>query len=111
MPDPAPVTIATLLMMRTSPLMVRRASSPGPPPERANEVQLLRSRERPEAKEGGRMSIEIAVIGPQRPFVLEALEREFTVHNVSQHADKIAALGPAAARVRATVTNAMAGLS
>ena len=57
------------------------------------------------------MSIEIAVIGPQRPFVLDALEREFTVHNVSQHADKIAALGPAAARVRGTVTNAMAGLS
>ena len=28
------------------------------------------------------MSIEIAVIGPQRPFVLEALEREFTVHKV-----------------------------
>jgi hydroxypyruvate reductase len=57
------------------------------------------------------MSIEIAVIGPQRPFVLEALEREFTVHNVSEHADKIAALGAAAARVRATVSNAMAGLS
>jgi hydroxypyruvate reductase len=57
------------------------------------------------------MSIEIAVIGPQRPFVLEALEREFTVHNVSEQADKIAALGAAAARVRATVTNAMAGLS
>jgi hydroxypyruvate reductase len=57
------------------------------------------------------MSIEIAVIGPQRPFVLEALEREFTVHNVSEQADKIVALGPAAARVRATVTNAMAGLS
>jgi hydroxypyruvate reductase len=57
------------------------------------------------------MSIEIAVIGPQRPFVLEALEREFKVHNVAGRADKIAALGPAAERVRGAVTNAMAGLS
>ena len=29
------------------------------------------------------MSVEIAVIGPQRPFVLETLEREFLVHKVS----------------------------
>ena len=35
------------------------------------------------------MSVEIAVIGPQRPFVLDALEREFTVHQVWQKADKI----------------------
>ena len=26
------------------------------------------------------MSVELAVIGPQRPFVLETLEREFVVH-------------------------------
>jgi lactate dehydrogenase-like 2-hydroxyacid dehydrogenase len=57
------------------------------------------------------MSIEIAVIGPQRPFVLEALEREFTVHKVWQAADKIAALQPVAAGIRGAVTNAMAGLS
>jgi lactate dehydrogenase-like 2-hydroxyacid dehydrogenase len=57
------------------------------------------------------MSVEIAVIGPQRPFVLEALEREFTVHRVWQEADKIAALRPVAAGVRGVVTNAMSGLS
>ena len=57
------------------------------------------------------MSVEIAVIGPQRPFVLEALEREFTVHQVWQEADKVAALRPVAAGVRGVVTNAMSGLS
>jgi hydroxypyruvate reductase len=57
------------------------------------------------------MSVEIAVIGPQRPFVLDALEREFTVHQVWQEADKIGALRPVAAGVRAVVTNAMTGLS
>jgi lactate dehydrogenase-like 2-hydroxyacid dehydrogenase len=57
------------------------------------------------------MSVEIAVIGPQRPFVLDALEREFTVHRAWQEADKIAALRPVAAGVRGVVTNAMSGLS
>jgi hydroxypyruvate reductase len=57
------------------------------------------------------MSVEIAVIGPQRPFVLDALEREFTVHQVWQEADKIAALRPVAANIRGAVTNAMTGLS
>ena len=57
------------------------------------------------------MSIEIAVIGPQRPFVLEALQREFTVHDAIEQADKIAALRPAAGRIRGVVTNAMTGLS
>ena len=57
------------------------------------------------------MSVEIAVIGPQRPFVLEALEREFTVHQVWQEADRTAALAPVAAGVRGVVTNAMTGLS
>jgi lactate dehydrogenase-like 2-hydroxyacid dehydrogenase len=57
------------------------------------------------------MSVEIAVIGPQRPFVLEALEREFTVHDAIAEPDKVAALRPAAARVRGVVTNAMTGLS
>jgi hydroxypyruvate reductase len=57
------------------------------------------------------MSIEIAAIGPQRPFVLEALEREFTVHKVWEQPDRIAALAPLAAGIRGAVTNAMAGLS
>ncbi len=57
------------------------------------------------------MSVEIAVIGPQRPLVLEALTREYQVHNAIEAKDKIAALKPAAERLRAVVTNAMTGLS
>ena len=57
------------------------------------------------------MSVEIAVIGAQRPFVLEELERDFTVHRVWEAADKVGALAPVAARVRGVVTHAMAGLS
>jgi glycine cleavage system aminomethyltransferase T len=34
------------------------------------------------------MSVEIAVIGPQRPFVLETLERDFVVHKVFDAPDK-----------------------
>jgi lactate dehydrogenase-like 2-hydroxyacid dehydrogenase len=56
------------------------------------------------------MSVEIAVIGPQRPFVLETLEREFLVHKVFDAPDKAAALQPVAERIRGVVTNAMAGL-
>jgi hydroxypyruvate reductase len=56
------------------------------------------------------MSVELAVIGPQRPFVLETLEREFTVHKVMDAPDKAAALQPVAERIRGVVTNAMAGL-
>jgi hydroxypyruvate reductase len=57
------------------------------------------------------MSVEIAAIGVQRPFVLEALEREFVVHKVWEEANRIAALRPAAGRIRGVVTNAMTGLS
>jgi hydroxypyruvate reductase len=57
------------------------------------------------------MSVEIAVIGMQRPFVLEALEKEYQVHNVLAAPDKIAALRPAAGRIRGVATNAMTGLS
>ncbi|MGH6920664.1 MAG: NAD(P)-dependent oxidoreductase, partial [Geminicoccaceae bacterium] len=56
------------------------------------------------------MSVEIAAVGAQRPFVLEALEREFVVHKVFDAPDLAAALGPAAGRVRGAVSNAMAGL-
>ncbi|MEM8949066.1 MAG: 2-hydroxyacid dehydrogenase [Pseudomonadota bacterium] len=56
------------------------------------------------------MSEEIAVIGAQRPEVQAALEAEFTVHNVHQEADRAAALQPVAERIRAVVTNAMAGV-
>jgi hydroxypyruvate reductase len=57
------------------------------------------------------MSVEIAVIGPQRPLVLDALTKEYQVHNVIEAQDKIAALKPAAERIRGVVTNAMTGLS
>ena len=56
------------------------------------------------------MSVEIAVIGAQRPFVQEALEQEFTVHNMSDQADQVAALRPVAERVRGVVSHAMVGL-
>ena len=57
------------------------------------------------------MSVEIAVIGPQRPFVLDALGREYTLHKVWEEEDRIAALRPVVGRVRGVVTNAMSGLS
>ncbi len=57
------------------------------------------------------MSVEIAVIGPQRPLVLEALTKEYQVHNVIEAQDKIAALKPVAGRIRGVVSNAMTGLS
>jgi hydroxypyruvate reductase len=56
------------------------------------------------------MSVELAVIGPQRPSVLETLEREFVVHKAFDAPDKAAALQPVAERIRGVVTNAMAGL-
>jgi lactate dehydrogenase-like 2-hydroxyacid dehydrogenase len=57
------------------------------------------------------MSVEIAVIGPQRPLVLDALTKEYQVHDVIEAKDKVAALKPVAERVRGVVTNAMTGLS
>lgn len=56
------------------------------------------------------MTAEIAVIGVQRPEVQAVLEAEFTVHNVHQEPDRAAALKPIAERIRAVVTNAMAGV-
>jgi hydroxypyruvate reductase len=56
------------------------------------------------------MSVEIAAIGVQRPFVLEALEQEFVVHKVWDAPDRAAALRPLADRIRGAVSNAMAGL-
>jgi lactate dehydrogenase-like 2-hydroxyacid dehydrogenase len=57
------------------------------------------------------MSVEIAVIGMQRPFVLEALRNEYQVHDVLAAPDKVAALRPVAERIRGVATNAMTGLS
>ena len=57
------------------------------------------------------MPVEIAVIGAQRPFVLEALKSEFEVHDLIEAPDKVAALRPVAERIRGVATNAMTGLS
>jgi lactate dehydrogenase-like 2-hydroxyacid dehydrogenase len=57
------------------------------------------------------MPVEIAVIGAQRPFVLEALKSEFEVHDLIDAQDKVAALKPIADRIRGVATNAMTGLS
>jgi lactate dehydrogenase-like 2-hydroxyacid dehydrogenase len=57
------------------------------------------------------MSVEIAVVGPQRPLVLEALIKEYQVHNVIEASDKIAALKAVSGQVRGVVTNAMTGLT
>lgn len=57
------------------------------------------------------MSNEIAIIGEQRPFVQEALQREFTVHKVHSAPDLLAALEPIADRISVVVTHAMAGAS
>lgn len=54
--------------------------------------------------------VEIAAIGVQRPFVLEALRREFVLHEVWDAPDKAAALGPVAERIRGVVSHGMAGL-
>jgi len=57
------------------------------------------------------MPVEIAVIGAQRPFVLDALKSEFEVHDLIGAPDKVAALQPVGERIRAVATNAMTGLS
>ena len=56
------------------------------------------------------MTAEIAVIGTQRPEVQAALEAEFKVHTIDQNTDRVVALQPIAERIRAVVTNAMAGV-
>jgi hypothetical protein len=57
------------------------------------------------------MSVEIAAIGVQRPFVLEPLEQEVVVHKVWEAPDRAAALRLVAASVRGAITNAMWGRS
>jgi lactate dehydrogenase-like 2-hydroxyacid dehydrogenase len=57
------------------------------------------------------MPVEIAVIGAQRPFVLEALKSEFQVHDLIDAKDKVAALQPLGERIRGVATNAMTGFS
>lgn len=56
------------------------------------------------------MTVEIAAIGAQRPFVLEALEKEFSLHKVWDAPDRAAALAPVAEKIRGVVSHGMAGL-
>src|SRR5690606_33062019 len=66
-------------------------------------------------REGGVVStsdrVELAVIGRQRPAVLEALGAEFTLHQVASVDDVAGSLGPAAGRVRGALSFPMVGFS
>jgi hydroxypyruvate reductase len=55
--------------------------------------------------------VELAVIGRQRPAVMEALGAEFTLHEVTSLDDVAGSLGPAAERIRGALSNPMIGLS
>ncbi len=55
--------------------------------------------------------VELAVIGRQRPAVIEALSAEFTLHEVTSLDDVAGSLGTAAERVRGALSNPMIGLS
>ncbi|WP_222183001.1 2-hydroxyacid dehydrogenase [Geminicoccus harenae] len=55
--------------------------------------------------------VEIAAVGAQRPEVMEALERHFTVHRVYEAADPLAMLREVGPRVRGVASHGMAGLS
>jgi len=57
------------------------------------------------------MPIELALVGPQRPSVMEALERDYVLHRVWDAPDKAAAVAPHAERIRGVVSHGMAGIS
>ena len=56
------------------------------------------------------MSVEIAAVSPFHAFVMEELERRFTVHKLWEETDKIAALRSLADRVRGVASGGMVGL-
>ena len=56
------------------------------------------------------MPVELAAIGAQRPFVVEALEKDFIIHQVWNAPDKVKALEPYADRIRGVLSHGMAGL-
>ena len=51
--------------------------------------------------------IEIALLGPQRPAVLSALEARFTCHHVYAEADRLAFLAEHGARFRGAASHGM----
>lgn len=55
--------------------------------------------------------VEIALVGPQRPAVVEALERTFTVHHTYAAPDPLAALRELGPRIRGAASHGMAGIS
>ncbi len=55
--------------------------------------------------------VEIALVGAQRPEVIAALERSFTLHPVFGAADPLAALREIGPRIRGAASHGMAGLS
>jgi lactate dehydrogenase-like 2-hydroxyacid dehydrogenase len=55
-------------------------------------------------------TIEIALIGVQRPWVAEALAQRFRLHHIYAEADPLAALRPIGARIRGAAGHGMAGL-
>ena len=62
------------------------------------------------ASGAARSDIEIAIIGPQRPKLLEALEAHFTCHHVHAEADPLAYLARHGGGIRGAVGSGMAGL-
>jgi hydroxypyruvate reductase len=55
--------------------------------------------------------VELALIGAQQPFVLQELERRFTIHKVYAEPDPFAALAKVGANIRGAVGHGMAGLT
>jgi lactate dehydrogenase-like 2-hydroxyacid dehydrogenase len=55
--------------------------------------------------------IEIALIGGQRPWVIEALEKRFKLHHVYAEPDPLAALKEIGPRIRGAAGHGMAGLT
>ncbi len=55
--------------------------------------------------------IELALIGAQQPFVLQALEQRFVVHKVYAESDPFAELARVGANIRGAVGHGMAGLT
>lgn len=55
--------------------------------------------------------VEIAVIGWQRPEVVEALEKRFVLHHVHDAPDPLALLDAVGPRIRGVASHGMAGLS
>jgi hydroxypyruvate reductase len=58
-----------------------------------------------------RAHVELALIGMQQPFVLEELQRRFTVHSIFSEPDPFASLARVGGGIRGAVGSGMAGLT